>query len=172
MAWPDEASRMPTDAENKKLITYILENIVNEILKYSDCFCISFLPLDFQNIFLNNSWGIFDVLKLIFAFENPESLIRKLNDILKRSNKKLIIFLEDIDRNQDTNIHHQLYLLFNYFSNADCISFVVTYGGADIVEPLTKITDKTEIVPKLDEFTLHDLLTKFRSYCLEYYNEG
>lgn len=157
--------------ENKKMVSYILENIVNEVSKYTDSLCISFLPLDFQNIFLRNSWGIFDVLKFIFAFENPEGLINKLNDLLKRLNKKLIIFLEDIDRNQDTNVHHQLYSLFNYFTSADYISFVVTYGGSDIVEPLTKITDKTEIVPKLDEFILYDLLTKFRSYCLGYYND-
>jgi hypothetical protein len=38
-----------------------------------------------------------------------------------------------------------------------------------LLEPLSKITDKTEIVPKLDEFTVYDWLAKFREYCLGKY---
>jgi hypothetical protein len=115
--------------EDKKLTGYILENSIKEISKYTDCLSLSLLSQKFQNIFLNNSWGIFDFLKFTFVFETPEELICKIDQVLKRLNMELIIFLEDIDRNQDNNVHHQLYSLFDYFSNVDSISFVVSYGG-------------------------------------------
>jgi len=115
--------------EDKQLTSYIVKNTVKEISKYTDCLNLSFLPLEFQNIFLNSSWGMFDFLKFLLVFETPERLICRINKVLKRSNKKLIIFLEDIDRNQNSNVHHQLYSLFDYFSDVDSISFVVSYGG-------------------------------------------
>ncbi len=158
--------------EDKKLTGYILRNIVRQISKHTDCLSISLVPLNFQNIFINHSWGLFNFLKFVFAFESPDSLIRKINDVLKRSDKELIIFLEDIDRNQNKNIHHQLYSLFNYFVEMDSISFVVSYGADNVVaEPLTKITDKTEIVPKFGRFTTYDQLVKFRSHCLDKHND-
>jgi len=39
------------------------------------------------------------------------------------------------------------------------------------LEPLSKITDKTEIVSKLDGFTVYSWLVKFREYCLENYTD-
>ena len=158
--------------EDKKLTGYILRNIVRQISKYTDCLNAYLVPLKFQSIFLDNSWGLLNFLKFLFALESPDSLIRKINDVLKRSGKELIIFLEDIDRNQNKNIHHQLYSLFNYFVDMDSISFVVTYGADNVVaEPLTKITDKTEIVPKSSRFTTYDWLVKFRTHCLDKHND-
>lgn len=158
--------------EDKNLTGYILRNIVRQISKYTDCLNTYLVPIKFQSIFFDNSWGLFNFLKFLFALESPDSLIRKINDVLKRSGKELIIFLEDIDRNQNKNIHHQLYSLFNYFVDMDSISFVVTYGADNVVaEPLTKITDKTEIVPKLSRFTIRKWLVKFREHCLDKHND-
>ena len=158
--------------EEKKLTGYILRNIVRQISKYTDCLNTYLVPLKFQSIFLNNSWGVFNFLKFLFILESPGSLIRKINEVLKRADKELIIFLEDIDRNQSEDITHQLYSLFNYFVDMDNICFIVTYGSDNVVaEPLTKITDKTEVVPKSSWFTTFDLLVKLRGYCLDKYND-
>lgn len=158
--------------EDKKLTAYILRNIIRRISTDTDCLNVCLVPIKFQTIFLDNSWGLLNFLKFLFVFETPESLIRKINDILKRYGKELIIFLEDIDRNQNNNIHHQLYSLFNYFVDMDSIAFVVTYASDSVIaEPLTKITDKTEIVPKLNRLLVEDCIDRFRSFCYKKYDD-
>lgn len=115
--------------EESRLTGHILKHIIKEISKHTDCISLSLLPLKFQSTFLNLNLGIFNFVKLLMAFDSPEDLIRKIDNILKLSGHNMVIFLEDIDRNPNPNIQQEVYSLFHYFSNKNRISFVITHGG-------------------------------------------
>lgn len=115
--------------EDGNFTNHILTHIMKKISKETDCVSAALLPIKFQNTFMNLDLGLFNFCKLFLTFDDPNVAIKKLNDILVRSQRKLAIFIEDIDRNNSPNFDKEVYSLFNYFGDQNNISFVITHGG-------------------------------------------
>ena len=115
--------------EDGKFIYYVISHMIKTIAKETDCISVSFLPSQFQNTFHQLDLGVFNFVKLFVHTESPEELVKKMNTILLRSNKKVAVFIEDIDRNNSPHILREVCSLFNYFQDRNNISFVITHGG-------------------------------------------
>lgn len=114
--------------EERRLTRYILKMVVKRIARRTDCLNLVTVPLHYQDVFMSNSWGVFNPLKFLLATEEPDEIVARVGKTLRQVGKRLVIFLEDIDRNDCDAVHNELYALFDYFANCDRISFVVTYG--------------------------------------------
>lgn len=115
--------------EDGKFIHYVVSEMTKKIAKETDCISVTFLPIQFQNTFHQLDLGIFNFIKFFIYSESPKELVEKMEKILLRSNIKVAVFIEDIDRNNSPRIEQEVYSLFNYFQGQNNISFVITHRG-------------------------------------------
>lgn len=115
--------------QDGSFVDYILRHIIQKVSQETDCISMALIPLKYQNAFQQLDLGMFSFVKLFLSLEAPEELIEKVNNLLIMADKKIAVFIEDVDRNNSPGFTGEVYSLFNYFSRQSKISFVITHGG-------------------------------------------
>jgi hypothetical protein len=115
--------------QDGSFVDYILKHIIQKVSQETDCISTVLIPLKYQNALQQLDLGMFSFIKLFLSLETPEELIEKVNNILVMADKKVAVFIEDVDRNNSPGFTGEVYSLFNYFSGQSKISFVITHGG-------------------------------------------
>ena len=92
-----------------------------------------------------------------------------MDNVLIALDKRLIIFLEDVDRNKSDEVFfNEIASLLDNLRQLNRVSFVLAIGQQyDAGEILIKTADHVENVPRLNRFDVINSLETFRSYCIK-----
>ena len=111
-------------------------------------------------------------LKIIAAlatcWKSPLDILKKIDDVLIAVDKRLIIFLEDVDRNKNDEVFfNEIAALLDSLRQLSRVSFVLAIGQKyDAEEILIKTAEHVENVPRLRQLDVLNTLNTFRIYCI------
>lgn len=151
---------------------HILQSILLELSQSVDCLGLTSLPADYS-IALSNSGSSW--LKPLAVLSNttrePFEILRKLDTVLSCTGKRMIIFLEDIDRNTTSvATWKELTSLLDRLKDLDNISFVLAINEPSMsYDILLRVCEHIEFVPTLPRTEILECIKLFRNICLNKY---
>ena len=117
----------------------ILTIAVESISRHVDCLSLLTMPAHYRSALTGTGNALASVIAALLSFKpEPILLLEKLDDILTSANLRLIIFLEDVDRNYaDEIIKDEMPALLDRLKHLHNVSFVLAisdeYKYAEIV---------------------------------------
>lgn len=108
----------------------ILTTAVKRISLEIDCLSIITVPANYQKALTGAKSPIATIFSaLLNSEEDPVTILKRMNVILNTANIKLIVFLEDLDRNiPDEIVRNEMPALLDRLSNFSNLSFVLAIG--------------------------------------------
>ncbi|MBN1364566.1 MAG: hypothetical protein JW976_07165 [Syntrophaceae bacterium] len=149
---------------------HILQSLLSELSKSVDCLGLTSIPADYS-IALSNSGSSW--LKPLAVLSNtkrePLEILRKLDTVLTCTGKRMIIFLEDIDRNTTSvATWKELTSLLDRLKDLDNISFVLAINQPSMTyDMLLRVCEHVEFIPTLPQTEILECIKFFRNYCLD-----
>ncbi len=148
-------------------IEHILQLIIEDLKLHFDCLSIANLPKQYQEAMNKSGNNILPILGCFFQkTRNPINILEKIDSIFECVNKKLIIVLEDIDRNiNDATFYNEIASFLNVTKNFKRISFIIVIGpknNLDII--LTKLCEHNEYIQRIDKkevISVSNILTDY-----------
>lgn len=134
-----------TGSISKKL----LEICINRTKQCLDCLSIATLPEKYQTAIGATPHAIGGMLAaLLQHVADPMEQLKKLDNILIASNVRLVIFIEDLDRNSNQNaMDNELFALLDRLSELNQVAFVIALSPEkNWSSVLTRICDYQEAV--------------------------
>ncbi|KAB1510308.1 hypothetical protein [Photobacterium damselae] len=148
---------------------FILEKIIEEINHYIGVSEIKSIPKDYINSLSGfGSWWK-NTIEIINKTDiEPDEQLKKIESILNILNKKLIIFIEDIDRNANSSeLALDISPLLDRFVNIPNFHFIFTIGyDGKLSETIMRITNYREDITA-DNDSIDKILTNFRTECMK-----
>ena len=135
----------------------ILSNIIDDISQYIDMCAFRALPKHYTEA-LKSGGSVFQFASILLAGPvDIEGRFQKLNDVLKKTNHKLLITLQDVDRGTDEESEKRLNAIAALLDrlknrNLSHINFIVAMGNENEVaaEVISKATDYREDIVRTD----------------------
>lgn len=147
----------------------ILTRAIHETASHVDCLSCATLPAYYAAALGKAPWGQL-LSSLLQHDESPEQLLRRLNNMLACIGKRLVICLEDLDRNitkdKSDRLGHVGGLL-DRIKALDNITFVVAVGqSSEVDELIIKVLEHIEPVPKMAQAEVTVIYNAFRNRAL------
>lgn len=116
----------------------ILTTIINELSNHVDCTSVITVPSDYRSVLSNDSSIFGTIINLLLSNNlSPKNLLIKIDRILISINMRLVVFIEDIDRNySDAIIKDELPALLDRLHNLSNLTFVVAIGTEHQYSPM------------------------------------
>lgn len=152
----------------------ILSIAVRELSLEVDCLSIITVPSNYNELLttIKPPWS--SIIGVLFnPFENPIKLLRKIDNILIATNIRLVLFLEDLDRNcYDDFILVEMFALLDRLHSLKNISFILTLGDEKhYSETLIRLFDHVEHIGVISHKKILEVIYSIRSICLKKYPE-
>lgn len=149
-----------TDAQ-EELLTEIVRNTSRRV----DSFAVRQLPAQYVSAIGGaSSWpSVF--ARLALGRKSPIRVLQEISPILIATDQRLVIFVEDIDRNFTTFDISQIEALLVRLREVNGLSFVLCISPACAVD-LDRMCDYTEIIPALDRAKTLKLIHSVRENLL------
>jgi hypothetical protein len=146
--------------------TYVLSRILDMIDQMVDCQPLQGLPAAYQQILSADPTGVAQrVAALVSPPDDAIEALQKLTPILKASNARLVLLVEDIDRaGPDFHPEHVLRLLWN-LRHVEGVSFVLAFDPRREDLEYSKLCDHVELLPRLDTDAVRRPLRLLLDYC-------
>lgn len=161
----DSWGRISSGEQGQKLI---LEKIIEEMGFYVGTSSVKSIPKDYLNA-LNGlgSWWKNTMAILYKTDLSPNVQLDKIDSVLDAIDRKLLIFIEDIDRNSDSEkLANGISPLLDRMVGVSNIQFIFTVGYEKHVSSvITRITNYREDLLISDDL-VSKLLSDFRGLCL------
>lgn len=144
---------------------HILETIVQELSKHADGLSLGSIPRNYRRAVadLGFPWNLLDILPLD---QSPKETLKKLDTILTCIDRRLIVYLEDLDRNEnDEKFWNEAAALLDRLQDLKNVSYVVAVRHNEPVI-LTRIAEHLEVAPELHALTTRHVLDAFHDLCL------
>ncbi|TKJ33308.1 MAG: hypothetical protein CEE38_20890 [Planctomycetes bacterium B3_Pla] len=148
-------------------IEHILQLIIEDLKLHFDCLSIANLPKHYREAMNKSGNNIFPIVGCFFQkTRNPINILEKIDSILECVNKKLIIVLEDIDRNiNDATFYNEIASFLNVTKYFKQISYIIAIGPKDNLDIiLAKLCDHNEYIQRIDQkevISVSNILTKY-----------
>ena len=149
---------------------HILNYVISELSKYTDCIGLEAVPANYRHAMLGSDNIIAKIVAaLLGGWQSPKKVLKKIDTVLYRINKRLIVFLEDIDRNKRTDMFfNEITALLEELKELEHISFVLAIGkehqGQEVI---IKVAEHIEVVPNLPRGHVINTIKTFRTHCLK-----
>lgn len=155
-------------AKPEELATQFMEQIIHDVGQQIEVTSLSRLPESFSQA-LYGSHHVFGILDAFLRPLNPGVVIEKLNDILKSNGRRLLIVIENIDRNQDNelfiDVMGSILDKLRLSNNSQCIKFIFSGSEQSLSSELIyRIADYKE---DLDTSVPPEVILRFMAFCLE-----
>jgi len=151
-------------------VEHILRSILSELSKSIDCLGLTNIPADYI-VALSNSGSSW--LKSFAVLSNttrdPLEILRKLDIVLTCTRKRMIIFLEDLERNTTGTAYWQeLASLLDRLKDLDNISFILAINQTSKkYDALIRVCEHIEFIPALPCIEVLECIKFFRDICLD-----
>lgn len=151
---------------------YVLDVVINDISQEVDCLELANVPGSYQRA-LANSGGLFSTLcALTSRHGRPMDILRRLDDVLVRRGMRLVVFLEDIDRNVHNDVFAEIVMLLDGLKGLQNCSFVLAIGEEYTgQEVMARLSEQMEVVSQPPRDAVLRLIRSFREYCLVRYRD-
>ncbi|QDT55508.1 hypothetical protein Pan44_35520 [Caulifigura coniformis] len=139
-------------ADSKSAIHEILDAAIREVDDRADTLGVRSLPDSYISAVTASSSWIEQLWSLFSRHQSPESRLAGLSPILTALNARLVIIVEDLDRNQSQDFDRQAVLaMLQRIKDIPSLSFVLTGGRESTGDSLafTKLCDHVEPMPTL-----------------------
>lgn len=151
----------------------ILKQVVQACSEHVDCFGLSNLPAQYAaSIGAVSGWSK-ALSSLLSISYDPMATLERMDSILLAINKKVIIFIEDLDRNwQDNEFWVEIISLLDRLKKLKRVSFVLAITDTSkIGDIINRISDHVEIIPKLSVEYFAEIYESFRDHCLKAFDD-
>jgi hypothetical protein len=151
---------------------HILKIITRELSKYVDCLGLAGLPSNYRSA-ISNSASLWS--KILFNFldfhQDPIEVLHKLDTVLGCAQKRLVIFIEDLDRNPDGQVFwNEIISLLDRLKSLENVAFVLAISQErGVTEMHLRISEHIEVIPSLPKDQVKELIESFRNLCLNKY---
>jgi len=150
---------------------YILSHVVKGCAQHFDCLGMANLPGQYAAAMKSfPTWGK-ALSGLLSPSHDPMETLRKLDRVLQAVDMKLIVFIEDLDRNwQGAEFWTDVMSLLDRLKRLESVSFVlaITETGR-LGEVINRLSDYVEVIPRLSVEHVAAIFRLFRDHCLEKY---
>jgi hypothetical protein len=137
---------------NEAACELILNSSIKALSNHVDCLRITSLPNQYS-LAIGSVGGFFSKMieGLLVRINDPIYYIEQIDNILKTVNIRLILFLEDLDRNSQGDLFSRdILALMDRIRNQENLSFVLAIGSdLQDIEWLLRVVEHKESVPKL-----------------------
>ena len=147
---------------------HVLRAAVEKLGQYTDCLGLVNLPADYSRAVADSGNALTKILCAVLqGWQSPPEVLKRLDAVLGRINRRMVIFLEDIDRNKRTDVFfNELSALLDGLKGLENLSFVLAIGiEFKAQEVLIKTSEHVEVIPTLDHRLVIRMCTTFREHC-------
>lgn len=152
---------------------HILKIIIRELSKHFDCLGLAGLPSNYR-LAISNSGSLWNkiLFNLLDFHQDPIEVLHKLDTVLGCAQKRLVIFIEDLDRNPDGQAFwNEIVSLLDRLKCLENVSFVLAISQErGVTEMHLRISEHIEVIPSLPKDQVKELIKSFRNLCLNKYN--
>jgi len=150
---------------------HILDTVIRELSDSIDCLEVASVPATYRRIMTNSGGFARTLCALLSSHKNCEQVVQRLDNVVARAHIRLVIFLEDVDRNiRGDDFFNELAALLEDLKGLNNITFVLAIGqkyeGQQI---MAKLCEHIEVVPNLAQGPALAVLRTFRDYCRKKY---
>lgn len=154
--------------EIKSLDKQIIAKMINTMKSYIDISKLLFIPQRYSASLSDSHWFVRLLLTINSERYETDKIIGRIDDLLEMYNKRMILFVEDIDRNHlspSTSVN--IYALFDRLKKCSNISVIITINASS-VEPaaLNRICNHIIGLSLLQVDFGRQVWYNFRQYCL------
>jgi len=157
----------------KSLPEQILSKILYEISSVVDITHLQCIPSAYQEALSKSSNIIESILKIGVSDYNPEKVVERLDETLRIINKKVVVVIEDLDRNPNPKGSLlKIEPLLDRFKNSENIQFILTISKAEEVDQeINRIIDN-KITLVINEDSGIYVFKRFRNLLINLYKDG
>lgn len=153
---------------------HILRSVVGELSKSADCLGLSYISSAYRDALSNSgsSW-LKSFAALSSEARDPIEILRKLDTVLACTGKRMVLFLEDLDRNITGSTYwKELTSLLDRLKDLDNITFVLAINqNSKTYDILLRVCEHIEFIPTLPRMEVLDCLKFFRNLCLDRFSD-
>lgn len=143
---------------------HVLEGAVAALSQHVDCLAVRGVPAAYADALAETSSWVGTMFRALSRSRTPVGQLQRFTPILRAIQARLVIVLEDTDRNgPDFDQKHIEAMLYN-FRDVDRISFVLTAGAKSDID-FPKIAEHILFLPPIPEATILELLDHVREHC-------
>ena len=153
---------------------HILQASIKQLEKHTDCLSVTNLPGKYGRAISDSGNILMRIIgSLLCGWQSPIDILGKLDLLLSRIDKRMVIFLEDIDRNKRTDLFfNEISALLDGIKNLHNITFVLAIGEEHKgQEVLIKTSEHIETIPNLNRRFVISMCKTFREHCLSMLDE-
>ncbi len=154
-----------TAAEN------ILKHVIRKLSHEVDCTGIIRLPENYRKALDGSGQSVLKALSgFLSGSQDPCKVLGKIDSILQAINKRLVIFVEDIDRNPNPeNMMKQVASLLDRLKDLNRVSFVIAAGESfKESSELLRVGEHREVIPQvLEKREFVKLINDFQGCCVD-----
>jgi len=148
---------------------HVLQAATKQLGKHTDCLSITTLPTKYGRA-IGDSGNVLAriISNMLCGWQSPIDILKKLDVLLDRIEKRMVIFLEDIDRNKREDVFfNEISALLDGLKELKNVTFVLAIGEEHKgQEVLIKTSEHIETIPNLDRRLLIRMCETFRDHCL------
>ena len=151
-----------------ELAAQFMEQIIHDVGQQIEVASLTRLPDSFSKALYGSSHWL-SMLDAIFRPDTPEEIIQRLNSLLISNRRKLLIVIENIDRNQDKelfiDVMGSILDKLRLSNDSQCIKFIFSGSEESLSSELIyRIADYKE---DLDTSVPPEVILRFMAFCLE-----
>ncbi len=148
-----------------ELAAQFMEQIIHDVGQQIEVTSLARLPDSFAHALYGSShW--FSLLDSVFRPDTPEELIQKLNSLLSWQNRKLLIVVENVDRNKERDLFVDVIsAILDKISGRENIRFIFSADEQNLESIITyRISDYRE---RIATVISPDVIARFIAICLK-----
>jgi len=148
-----------------ELAAQFMEQIIHDVGQQIEAASLARLPDSFAHALYGSShW--FSLLDAVFRPDTPEELIQKLNSLLSWQNRKLLIVVENVDRNKERDLFVDVIAaILDKISGRENIRFIFSADEQHLESNITyRISDYRE---RIATVMSSDVIARFMAICLK-----
>jgi KAP family P-loop domain len=157
---------------------YVLNRVLDALSKHVDCVALAGLPSDYRAALANAGPTWARVTSALFSRHlSPTSQLLRLQPILDAVDGRIVIFIEDLDRNpNDDNFFRQIEAMLDRLRHLSRVTFVLAISemaSGKKHTPLidfTRLCNRTESYSRLDPWSVWEVVVAFRQHCLSHFS--
>ena len=143
----------------------LLAQVIRRVSEHVDTFGLRSLPAEYVGAMGSHMGWYGTALRILNGKRSPERVLQQLSPILSVIGKRVVLFVEDADRNFATFDMTKLESLLIRLREIPGLSFVLCISPRQKVD-LSRLCERTEIVPDLDQRATLRLFARTRDLLL------
>lgn len=148
---------------------HILDAILSEVSKEVDSLRLQGLPQKYIDAIDAHSKPVASIVRLFQSATDPVRLLSEFEPVLKATDQRLILVIEDLDRNGTNFDRGDIVALLNRLRRMKNVSVILAMAPDHQLDFL-KVCDHFEPVPTLTRSNVSKRINEFRSLLLEHHS--